>query len=438
MLGALPDMSRQGSGELPQRAAEWAVMDRNTLGPTGSQHAAPSFPAALLVFATYSVVCLGAFACFRSQYAVPAGSELSLPRSVFTVANAASLTGFQQTVAVETYKPFGQLMIFLLIIGGSLTSMIVGGAAVARIVGLPYTTRRIAISAICVEFAALIVGGACLLAPQRGMVEALFQAASALGNCGVVIGAASGLHDPRFHFTIVPLAVLGGLGLPVLMEIFDAIRGRKRLSRHARVVLVMSAGIYLAGAAVLLLLQFPDSVPKDSTLARQLHDPLLLSSTISLNSRSLGWPTGSAAGWSRSVIWITLLLMLVGASPGGTGGGLKGTTVFELFRGVGCALRGWAASRMFGIAAMWLAAYLLLILGTTMYLSATEPQIPSDQILFIATSAVTNTGMSFGPISIAGQGLYTLAGAMWLGRILPLAVLWWAALTTRDGDVAVA
>jgi trk system potassium uptake protein TrkH len=132
-----------------------------------------------------------------------------------------------------------------------------------------------------------------------------------------------------------------------------------------------------------------------------------------------------------------MLLMAIGAGPAGTGGGLKTTTAYELVRGAYRALRARPVSRVFGFAMMWLGIYALLVLSTTIVLVSTEPQLAADQILFTAISAVSNVGLSYAPISITGDGLYALSISMMLGRIVPLVILWWAALTAHDADVAV-
>jgi trk system potassium uptake protein TrkH len=246
------------------------------------------------------------------------------------------------------------------------------------------------------------------------------------------------MHDSRAHVLILPLAVIGGLGLPVLMELFDFVRAGRRISYYSRAVLALAAGVYVLALIPLLHQQWPAKVPDDSTLARELREPLISSSTTALNTRTLGWPMQSPARWPRGMQWVVILLMLIGAAPASTGGGLKTTCLLELWRGTRRALASSPAGRIFGIAVVWLGLYLLLILITTMRLSASEPQLAADQILFIVTSAIGNVGLSPAPISITGDGLYTLSITMVLGRVLPLCILWWAALTTGDAELAVA
>jgi trk system potassium uptake protein len=221
------------------------------------------------------------------------------------------------------------------------------------------------------------------------------------------------------------------------MELLDWVRARRPLSHHTRVVLTMTAGTYIVALLSLMLLQWQSGPAEPSAPGMSARHAVVSSSAIALNSRSLGWPVDGPAAWPRTMPWIVMILMLVGASPAGTGGGIKTTTVYALGRGVFSSLRGRGASRIFGIAVSWIGLYLLVVLITTLMLASTEPQLPADQLLFIAGSAVGNVGWSTSPISITGSGMYTLSGAMMAGRLMPLMVLWWAALTTGDADVAV-
>ena len=397
----------------------------------------PSGVWSLVLLLLYGALVAASISLLRRPDAMPAGSELSLPRTVFTVANAASLTGFQQTIAVESYKPLGQRVIFALIVAGSLLSMIVGAAAVVRLLRLPYSMGQVALWAIGVEVAAVGVGVAVLLGNGRDLFAAAFQAASAFGNCGVVIGRVDGRESMLVHLLIFPLAVVGGMGLPILMEVFDWVRAGRRPSLHARVVLKITAGVYLFSIALLTFLQWPTEPTKENPHPPTTQAVLRDSSTTSLNARTLGWPVESPATWPRAAAWAVMLLMAVGASPAGTGGGIKTTTVYELARGTHGALRSRGVSRVYGFAILWVGAYGLLVLATTMVLASTEPQLAGDQLLFTSFSAASNVGLSYAPVSITDNGAYALSATMLLGRLLPLVVLWWAALTVRDADVAV-
>ena len=405
--------------------------------PIHDRAAGPSWVGSLALVLAYGVIVVVSTSLLRTPDAMPAGSELSVPRTVFTVANAASLTGFQQTIAIETYKPLGQYVILALIVAGSLVSMIVGAAGVVRLLRLPYSMKQIVIGAVGTEIFAIAIGTLALLGNGRNSFDAAFQAASAFGNCGVVVGRVDGRESMLVHLLIFPLALLGGIGLPVLMELFDWVRAGRRPSNHTHVALAMTAGAYLVGFSLLAYVQWPAAATKENPHPPTTQAVLRDGSATSMNARTLGWPVESPATWPRAAAWVVMILMAVGASPAGTGGGIKTTTVYELGRGTYRTIRARPVSRVFGFALVWLGAYFVLVLVTTMRLASSEPQLAADQILFTSVSAASNVGLSYAPVSITGGGLYTLSFTMMLGRMLPLLILWWAALTTRDADVAV-
>jgi hypothetical protein len=66
-----------------------------------------------------------------------------------------------------------------------------------------------------------------------------------------------------------------------------------------------------------------------------------------------------------------------------------------------------------------------------------QPELPADRLLFIAISAASLVGFSQDPISMTGGGMIVVSVAMFLGRVAPIAILWWSATTVKDGDVAV-
>ena len=113
------------------------------------------------------------------------------------------------------------------------------------------------------------------------------------------------------------------------------------------------------------------------------------------------------------------------------------TTAVELFRGTWRALKGEAPGRTFGIAMTWVGTYALLVLVALLALLQNTPEMPADRALFTTVSAASNVGLSHDALSVTRDNVYALCAAMLLGRFLPIAVLWWMAMTTRDADVAV-
>jgi trk system potassium uptake protein len=386
--------------------------------------AAPTRALALGVAAYVALILIG-FVALRLPGALVRGNELSPTAALFMAVNAATLTGFQPNTSLVQYQPLGQITVLVLMAGGSLLSLIIGGVAVSRIIDLPYSNTRIAAAAVVFYCGAVLLGTLLLTTGERPPLHATFLAASAVGNVGLAIGDLPGAGEWRTHAVLLPLAVLGGLGVPVLLEVWHRLTGRCRcLSRYSVVVLTLTAAIYLIGVIL-------------PTALLQTREAAIDASLATLNARTAGFAFYSADAYARHAQWLILLLMVIGSAPGGTAGGLKVTTLAEIAQGTRRALRGIPVGRVFGIAVVWLTMYALIVAAGQIMLLITEPQIPADRMLFEVVSAMSNVGLSFGPVSLVGPGMYALCLIMLLGRVLPLLILIWTMHTTRDAELAV-
>ncbi len=322
------------------------------------------------------------------------GNTITQDRLHFQAVNALTLTGFQAITSVDTYPPVPKLTIFILTAAGAIFAMALGGMAVARIIRLPYSDKQVVLGAVLVFFAFTILGALPLLANGP---DAFMLSASAFGNSGLFFGKAPGALSWQTWLVLMPLSILGGLGLPVLMEIFDLIRGRGSLSRHARTVLCMTAALYLAGFGLLLLSRWLTAI--DYSQIAPARNFLGSTSVAAINSRALGmaFDSSSVTDLPRGMPWVMMLLMMIGASSASTGGGLKTTTIVELGRGIGRTIRGEAPGRPFGIATVWLVSYLLLcvIIFLLLVWLVPEQARESNRLMFDTVSAVSNVGLSF-------------------------------------------
>jgi trk system potassium uptake protein TrkH len=414
---------------LPSRRPEVSLAS-DELGPTTRRDAAV---AGCLVGTWLLLIGLG-FLTLRSTAVMIGGNEMSQPRALFTSVNAATLTGFQQSVTVDQMLVVGQLTLFLLMVLSTYLTTMAGSLAVVRIIDLPYSTARVLTAGFVFQALATLLGAVMLMRPaERDFFSSLFQVSSALGNCGLTLGDVPATTDKITLLVLMPMALLGGLGLPVLMETYDRIIGQREcLSMHSRIVLGGSAIVFLIGLIGCIWLSWPANNTADNwrtTLASSL--------VASINSRTAGLPVDAVYGYPRAMQWFVMALMLIGAAPGSAAGGLKITTLVEIFRRARRALRGGAPGRSLGIAIFWVAAFLLLVLIALLSLLQADPQTPADRVLFTTISAAANVGLSHDPLSVTAANAWTLSITMLLGRLLPICVLWWMALTTRDADVAV-
>ena len=362
---------------------------------------------------------LAAYGVLRSGGATVRGNELNVDRAIFAVVNATTLTGFQLSVNVNDYKLPGQITIFVLIAVGSLISLIVGGSMLNRILTMRFTDRQIAGFSISTWIILILVAASALMRPGTNAPAAIFQAASAFGNAGHVIGALPGWMDWRMHLVLLPLGLIGGMGILVVMDLAMAIAQRRRLHPYTVAVLAMTAAVYLIGLFFIAGIEWLDG--------KDFQQAAVIGSSVVMNSRTLGFPLDTFGMLARPSQWIVLILMAIGGSGAGTAGGIKVTTVFGIGRGVVRAILGESIDRIFGVICVWFGIYCLMVLATTMLLSACEPQAAGDRLLFWAVSAISNVGLSHEPITFTGMTLYVLSAAMVLGRVVPLGILWWTA-----------
>jgi len=384
------------------------------------------FPAYVLMIAFgYGVLVTGA--------GTVRGNEIGSDRCLFHVINAATLTGFSATIGVHEFTIVGQTLSLLLMVGGAMFSLVVGGLAMTRILRLPYSDGHVIGASVVLLAIAGVGGGAVLMVTGHGFFDSIFLAVSCFANCGLTSGGDPSSGSAITHLLLLPLSILGGMGVTVLLELCDVVRRRSKLSVHASTTLAGLAVVYVVGFVALLVLQWPDGFLSSDGW----RDLLASTSAMSINSRSLGLPLEYATSLSRSVVWMLIVLMTIGAGSGGTAGGLKVSTLAELLRGVRSALTGKPISRGFGIAMVWIGIYAVLALITQLLLLHQADKMPADRIFFLSISALSNVGLSHDPLSITRDGLYTLSAAMFAGRVAPLLVLWWMADTTTDADVAV-
>lgn len=384
-------------------------------------------------FPAYLALTLLGYAMIRAV-GFPTGARSGV-RALFFAINAATLTGFDQNPGVGGLAYAGQFFVLLLMIMGSLFSMIVGGLAVTRIARLRFTDEQVIAAAVIAQSLAMMIGTPLLVAENRLPFQALFLSASAFGNCGLFIGALPRDSSPLTHGLILPLTILGGLGIPVLMDLACAAVGRGPMSKHSRDVLSASAWLYVGGFLVLWGLNLASM--RSSWSADSALEAAKASSVLSVESRTGGLPIVAPHDVSQSAQWILIVLMAIGASPGGTGGGLKTTTLVELVRGTRRLLAGEPAGRGFGVVVLWLGIYGGIVLGGAMLLSFINPAAAFDGTLMNAVSGASNAGFSLAGIPDAKNVMYAHCAVMLLGRVAPLMILWWVADTMPEVDVAV-
>ena len=363
---------------------------------------------------------------------------------------------------LPTFSLFGQLVILLLIQVGGLGIMTLSTAAAAMLAGGRMTLRKRSLLAnvldedtpasatgvlrsvflVTVAFEAV---GALILtlrflpvfpdAPGRAAWYGAFHAVSAFCNAGFSLwnqGLLRFRADPVVIFTLSGLIIAGGLGFAVIAVLFSPAtwaggvrRGLRRLPLHARLALTVTGLLLVAGTLTLLWLDADGGLR-----GLPWGDRLWAAWFQSVSARTAGFATIDVAATSRAALVVYLFLMFVGASPGGTGGGIKTTTFGLLVLSVRATLRGRADVVLWGrkipaptlmkVSVVTLVSFSACLLVSVLLL-ATQERLTTEQVMFETVSAFGTVGLSLNATSsLDTLGKLAITFLMYLGRVGPL------------------
>lgn len=372
--------------------------------------------------------------------------------NLFIATSALSTTGLATLTIGESYNVGGQIIILLLIQLGGLGYMSLGSFVVlmqkrklskanSELIKYDFSLpdnfsvvqfiRNLILFTIAIE----IIGGILLaiIFWQNGELNPVwngfFHSISAFCTAGFSLFS-DGFEGYRTHFwlnmVISILSIGGALGFIVFTDIFLRMSGQKeRITLTSRIIIRFTfTGIFL-GMAVLFL-------SDDNISAMAPEEGLLVAFFQSMTAfTTVGFNTYTISAISAAPIFFVILLMIIGASPSGTGGGMKSTTFTALYAQLKSTFRGdthaiymnkkipdhrirMATSNFF--------FYVVIICFGTYLLLLVESHDKFD-VLFEAVSALGTVGISMGitgDLSVMGK-LFIIC-LMFLGRIGPLSL----------------
>jgi trk system potassium uptake protein TrkH len=157
------------------------------------------------------------------------------------------------------------------------------------------------------------------------LYHAVYNAISAFNNCGYSLFSDNLMGyqgDLIVNLTIMGLIVHGGIGFIVQYEILSMVRGiQKRLSVHAKIVVITTAILILSGAILFYTFERNHVIKNVPFQAK-----ILASFFQSVAPRTAGFNTVDIGTLTNATILLLIVLMFIGASPGSTGGGVKTTS----------------------------------------------------------------------------------------------------------------
>ena len=411
------------------------------------------FQKIILGFAT--LILFGAFLLM-----LPVSGRNHLPTpfldALFTSTSASCVTGLIVYDTATHWSLFGQAVIlFLIQVGGLGVVVVMTSLILLSGKRIGYSQRNTLANSISISSQGGIMKMlifllkwtgiielffASLLATQfipefgwkRGLWYSIFHSVSAFCNAGFdLMGIKepfSSLTDysgnPVVNISIMALILLGGLGFMTWQDIAKNKGNFRRYRLQSKIILSATAFLVLLPALFYFFVEFR-GMPMESRILASLF--------TAVTPRTAGFNTVDFSKFSDSGIFLQTLLMLVGAAPGSTGGGMKITTMTVLILTSVAIFRNNSRTEAFGrtipgevirnattIAFM----YVCLCVLSGMFISLYE-NIPLLTTSFETASAIATVGLTLGitpklsPLSHA-----LLIFLMYIGRVGGLCLIY--------------
>ena len=269
---------------------------------------------------------------------------------------------------------------------------------------------------------------------SSGLWYAIFHSISAWNNAGFSLFSDSLVgyrSDWAINLVIPGLVIFGGIGYQVIIEMYlwilNIIKGKSErfcFSLNFKVVVSTTVLLLLVGTVAFFFTELNN--PK-TLAAFNLQDKLLAAWFQSMTTRTAGFNSIDLGSMSVAGLFITMGLMFIGASPSGTGGGIKTTTFRIMYNSTKSVLRGKnevilyqrevpstlilkAVAVVFGTAAS--------IVFITILISSIDTDFDFLPILFEVISAFATVGLSTGiTSSLAVASKVLIVFAMYIGRV---------------------
>jgi trk system potassium uptake protein TrkH len=389
------------------------------------------------------------------------GPPLDYIDALFTATSAVCVTGLIVVDTAKAFTGFGQIVILSLIqLGGlgiitfSVIMLLLLGKRVSLVqkeafrmsqVGREFQFDLVTIGLRILAFVALTeLAGIILLTVaflryfpiEVAVYHAAFQSISAFCNAGFSTFSTSMTQFSGDPFVLAPmmlLIVLGGIGFMVILDLEEKVRFGRPLTLQTRIVLQTTLVLLLLGAVLFFLTESGNSMA-----GKPLGEQVMGSFFHSVTCRTAGFNTVDYYQLTNATLVLTMLLMVIGGSPGSTAGGIKTTTAAIIYLTAAARLRGKhepefrnrsieGRSVTEAITLTALVVLFIMVIGIGLQVSelgqAPHSKSPGGflELSFETVSAFGTVGLSMGATpKLTPMGKILIICTMFIGRLGPL------------------
>ena len=400
-------------------------------------------PGRIIVLGFLIVILLGTI-LLMLPISINEGENVSFIDALFTSTSAVCVTGLIAIDTADTFTVFGRTVVALLFqIGGlGVTSVGVGFIMLLKkkigikertlikesmnldsLKGVVKLVKSILIMTLIFESIGVILSYIVFskdYAPLDALGISLFHSIAAFNNSGFdILGGLQNLipyqSNVILNLTTCGLIIFGGIGFLVIKEIIE-VRSFKKFTLHTKIVLIMTGILLVVGT---ILLKLTEDIS------------WLGAFFFSTSARTAGFSTYPLSNFTNAGLFVLIILMFIGASPGSTGGGIKTTTLFTLNKSIYSTSTNkhcTAFKRKIPLGVI-LKAFNVTILALfvicigTFILSILEPNYTFMQLLFEVTSAFGTVGLSTGITpDLSALSKFIISLIMFIGRLGPMTI----------------
>lgn len=400
-------------------------------------------PGRIIVLGFLIVILLGTI-LLMLPISINEGENVSFIDALFTSTSAVCVTGLIAIDTADTFTVFGRTVVALLIqIGGlGVTSVGVGFIMLLKkkigikertlikesmnldsLKGVVKLVKSILIMTLIFESIGVILSYIVFskdYAPLDALGISLFHSIAAFNNSGFdILGGLQNLipyqSNVILNLTTCGLIIFGGIGFLVIKEIIE-VRSFKKFTLHTKIVLIMTGILLVVGT---ILLKLTEDIS------------WLGAFFFSTSARTAGFSTYPLSNFTNAGLFVLIILMFIGASPGSTGGGIKTTTLFTLNKSIyststnkhctafkrkiplGLILKAFNVT-ILALFVICIGTFILIIL---------EPNYTFMQLLFEVTSAFGTVGLSTGITpDLSALSKFIISLIMFIGRLGPMTI----------------
>lgn len=420
-------------------------------------------PYIIIILTFLGVIAFGTI-CLVMPFASTSGSSIGFVDALFMSTSAVCVTGLAVRNVFAEFTLFGKIIMYILMEIGGLSIItiavffftIIGGKIgvsnkfilkealnQSSLKGISLLVKKIVIISLSCQLIGTLIDWYPLyeycvyLFPTsninwlNSLGMSLFHSAAAFNNAGFDVFGPSSMEVFSSNSTIISsssiyiinittmiLIVLGATGFIIFDDLWKK-KSIRKLTLHSKITLIISSALIVFGGLLIKLTSDMGWMESFFT---------------SITSRTAGFATynmGNLSSYPAAYI-IIIILMIIGASPCSTGGGIKTTTfaimliaIFNFARGKKNKLfyRTIPNDIIFKTFVLVTVAAVILM-GGTIVVTAIQPMLGFEKAFFEVSSAFSTTGLSMGitgDLNIANR--LVLCVLMFFGRLGPLTVI---------------